>query len=180
MKGLHLVTVVFGLTCLSIYAYPVWNEQKNKLEDTVSYFDYNAMKDTDLFAKLIRNENDIHKNLRDLARNLDGDTMNFLGTVQSINNLTEEAPVAGILAEKLGFDKISAPTAILAEEQGFDKISAPTAILAEKQCFGKISAPTAIYVYQIMFSEENESSEDIGKSFDEYVKGMISNPFEQW
>ena len=152
MKGLNLITVVFGLTCLSIYAYPVWNEQKNCLEDTASYFDYNAIKDKDLFAKLIRGESNSLKGenklpnvLRDLARNLDDATMNFLGSVQSINHLSDEVPVDGTLKETLGHDKIS--------------------------------APTAIYIYQIMFSEEGESFEAIGNSFDEYVKGMMSDPF---
>lgn len=141
MKGLNLITVVFGLTCLSIYAAPVWNEQKECLEDPKSYFDYESMKDADILAKLIRGESNLHHILRDLARNIDDDVMNFLGNVQSIKYLTDEVPVSGILAEKLGHDKIS--------------------------------APTAIYIYQIMFSEEDE---DLGQSFDEYVKGMISEP----
>lgn len=142
MKGLSLVTVVFGLTCSSIYAYPVWNEQKKCLEDTASYFDYNGMKDKDILEKLIRGEGDLHRVLRDLARNIDGDTMNFLGSVQSLKYLQDEVPVAGVLAEKLGCDKIS--------------------------------ASTAIYIYQIMFSEEGD---DLGQSFDEYVKGMLSDSF---
>ena len=145
MKGLSLATVVFGLTCLSIHAYPVWNEQKECLEDTnpKCTIDYDGMKDRDLLVKLIKDENRLQKVLRDLARDIDDHTMNFLGGVQSINSLREEISVSGMLAEKLHCEKIS--------------------------------APTAIYIYQIMFSDEEE--EDLGESFDEYVKGMISNPF---
>ena len=144
MKGLSLATVVFGLTCLSIHAYPVWNEQKECLEDTNPrcIIDYDSMKDRDLLVKLVRGEKHLQSVLRDLARDMDEHTMNFLGVVQSINSLRDEVSVSGILAEKLKCEKIS--------------------------------APTAIYIYQIMFSDEEE---DLGKGFDEYVKGMISNPF---
>lgn len=144
MKGLSLATVVFGLTCLSIHAYPVWNEQKECLEDTnpKCTIDYDGMEDRDLLVKLIKDENHLQKALRDFARDIDDDIMNFLGSVQGIGHLLDEISVSGILAEKL-------------------------------HC-KKISAPTAIYIYQIMFSDEEE---DLGESFDEYVKGMISDPF---
>ncbi|GEM_PF-6629524 len=142
MKGLSLTTVVFGMTCLSIYGYPVWNEQKNCLEDTVISLDYNSMKDRGAFEKLVRGEKHLLDTLRDLARNLDSDTMNFLAKVQALKSLNETIAISGSLADILKRDEVS--------------------------------GPTAIYIYQIMFSEENE---DLGKSFDEYVKGMIMDPF---
>ena len=142
MKGLNLITVVFGLTCLNVHGHPVWNEQKGCLEDTISFFDYNAMKDKELLRKLVKNEGNLHSMLRGLTLNLDDSTMNFIGNLQGLNHLLDEVSISGTLKEKLGYDKIS--------------------------------APTAIYIYQIMFSEEDE---DLGKSFDEYVKGMITDPF---
>ena len=157
MKGLNLATVVFGLTCLSIYAYPVWNEQKNCIEDRVSDFDYNSMKDSSLFEKLVRGDKSLLEKLRNLPRNMDDDVLNFLGEVQNLSNLTETIKVSGLLAGKdiLGCNEIS--------------------------------APTAIYIYQIMFSDPAESDDEnidnnvaneaFGRNFDEYIKGMIGGPF---
>ena len=112
MKGLSLATVVFGLTCLSIYGYPVWNEQKNCLEDTVGRIDYNGMRDKDLLGKLVRGEKRLLNILRDLARNLDVDTMNFLAKVQSLKSLNEKIVLSGSLVDILKCDEISGPTAI--------------------------------------------------------------------
>lgn len=65
----------------------------------------------------------------------------------------------------------------LGEVQGLNHLLDTVTVsgkLAEILGCGKISAPTAIYIYQIMFSEKGE---EVGKGFDEYVKGMISDPF---
>ena len=142
MKHLNLTAVVLGFACGSLSAYPVWNEQKQCLEDTVSFFDYNTMSDNALLAKLVKGDSALYESLRELTKNLDGDCMNFLGEVQGLNHLLDTVTVSGKLAKILGYEKIS--------------------------------APTAIYIYQIMFSEKGE---EVGKGFDEYVKGMISDPF---
>lgn len=157
MKKLNFTTVVLGFACGVLSAYPIWNEQKQGLEDTIpshgntkdvkSYnnmnnkISYNDLKDKDLLEQLVKDEN-MQQNLRNSVRNLDGDCMNFLGKVQGLNHLLDTVTVSGKLAKILGYEKIS--------------------------------APTAIYIYQIMFSEKGE---EVGKGYDEYVKGMISDPF---
>ena len=142
MKHLTLTAVVLGLACGSLSAYPIWNEQRQCLEDTNSKINYSDLLGQELLVKLVNGESNLIEKLREMTKNLDGDCMNFLGKVQNLNSLDDVITVSGALAGLFGYDKIS--------------------------------APVAIYVYQIMFSEKGE---DIGKGFDEYVRGMVSDPF---
>lgn len=128
MKNLGLTTIVLGLTCGGVFAYPVWNEQQSRLEDTNKKYSiiYNSIKDSDLLKKLLQdNDGPMVTALRQLVKDMDGDCMEFVAIVQSIKSLKEEISVAGALAKILGQEEIS--------------------------------GATAIYIYQILFSEAGEN-----------------------
>lgn len=149
MKHLNLTAVVLGLACVSLSAYPVWDEQKERFVDETfgGKIDYdmllNIEPEREYFKKLSKGElKELHGQLQKLSGDMDGDCMNFLGQVQSLSKLSDRVKVFGKLAEVIDFKELP--------------------------------APIAIYIYLCIYYEDLE---DVRKGYDEYVDGVLVNPF---
>lgn len=129
MKHLSLATIVCGLICGGLSAYPVWNEQKMRLEDTNSTcnINYESLVDCPLLIALIKNpEGSMWEKLRKKSESMDNDYMEFLPNIQSLKKLDDLVDVPGEFVEILGYNKIS--------------------------------GVTSIYIYQILFTKKGEDT----------------------
>ena len=147
MKHLNLTAVVLGLACGSLSAYPVWDEQNKCLKNEG---ENNISIDYNTLPDkdlLVRLVRD-EDGLHEKLREL---TVNMTGNCiyfsGAIQNIKSLSDTVTVSGE-----------------------------LAEILRCEKISAPTAIYIYQIMYSEPTDSSEQIGENYNRYLEGVAPKP----